>query len=132
MLSKDMTRERLIKAAEKEDWDFVEVTIPKICDEPDYISWAVNKGLLERNRNLRDLAASILGKTHSSRFGEAAEKLRELMLSDNESCVRYRAAIALGNHEVRDYREEILKVLYEAKEYEETSVDAKSCLQKFK
>jgi HEAT repeat protein len=109
-----MNMEDIIKAAIKENWDYVDEKISKVCNDSDVQDRAI--GLLEsENSNLRDLGASILAKAEITpdKFLVIRRKLG-FMLKDEHPYARYRAAFALAEHGAGNYKTETLKVLKEA------------------
>jgi HEAT repeat protein len=90
----------LINAAKSEDWEAIDEAIPKICDSEEYLLWAYETGIKDKNKDVRDLAVSILEKSHmpATRFKPMAPEILKLMKSDSNPYVRFRSAFALVAH----------------------------------
>ena len=54
--------DKVKKAAEEENWDFVDENIPKICNTQEAIDWADKTGLKSPDGHIQDAAASMLEK----------------------------------------------------------------------
>ena len=129
-----MKIERLIEAARKEDWDFVDGEIPKVASDSQVISWAIETGIKDENDNVRDLAVSILEKSEidPQRFSHAEQVLYHLMRRDKHPYVRYRSAFALASHGSNRNREEVVGVLKEATRDPDTKEIAEGYLETYK
>lgn len=127
--------ENLIEAARKEDWDYVDETIPKISGDRIYIDWAIKEGIDDNNGNVRDLAVSILGKTklNDKDLKEIETKFHRC-LYDSNTYVRYRTVFALMEQKSGVYGRNplIVKTLKEAEKDEAVSGIAKGYLQRIK
>jgi hypothetical protein len=124
--------DKLVSAAKKEDWNFVDLNISKIKDKPDYIRWAYDKGIHDKDKNVRDLGVSILEKAEisKSRFDVMKEELLYLMKSDTNPYVRFRSAFALAAHGASN--SEVKKVLLKAKKDPDVADIAAGYLKKIK
>jgi len=105
--------EKLIEAAKTEDWDFIDGQIPSIANDPEYLRWAIQKGIRDEDGNVRDLAASILEKTETLPSDSVA-LLYDKMKKDSNPYVKFRSAFALAGHGVRDHHDDVVQVLKEA------------------
>lgn len=125
---------KLIEAAEKEDWDFIDTEIPKIASDPEVISWAVEAGVKHEDSNVRDLAVSIIEKAgmNPQRFANAEPILYDLMKRDNNPYVKYRSAFALAAHDSTKDRDQVIGMLQEALRDEDTKGIAESYLDAYK
>ena len=127
-----MMIEDLIEAARQEDWVLIDGVLPSVCDKPEIVNWASVQGLKDSDGNVRDLAVSILEKTKViPEEGGVADKLHELMGSDDNPYVRYRSAFALAAHKPVAYGEEVRGVLQEALQDSATADIAKGYLAEF-
>mgnify|MGYP001572348158 CR=1 FL=1 len=108
-----MMIEQLIQAAKEEKGDFIDSNIPKISNDPKFISWAKDKGLNDKNEKVRDLAVSLLEKTNVL-DEETKERLYSLMSDDPNSYVRFRSAFALTRHKYAKHPQEVIDVLKQA------------------
>jgi len=123
----------LIKAAKEEDWEIVDKNILNICSDPVVQEKAI-KLLTNSDRNVRDLGASILGKFPLSTkiFSRAKPILRKVMVNDENPYARYRAAFALAEHGVGEYKMEIIGALIEASQDKDVGDIAKKYLARLK
>lgn len=108
-----MMTEKLRKAAEKEDWDFVDENLPKVSNNPKFINLAKNIWLDAKNKHIRDLAASLLEQTNVL-DEETEEKLYSRMSKDPHPPVRFRSAFALTKHKYNKHNQEVTDVLQQA------------------
>lgn len=124
---------KLIEAAKREDWDFVDRTIPEAVKDPQVVQWAYQDGLNDEvNGNIRDLAASILEKAKipSSDIQEVRNRLAQ-RLSDAHPYARFRAACALATHDTNhDYQIRIAHVLKEFQADKDVGTIAREYLQR--
>ncbi len=90
----------LKEAAQKENWGIVDENLPTVCDNPDFVNWALQEGLSDPNGDLRDLAVSLLEKSKHKLEPKEVKKLKRLMGTDKNHYVRFRASFALFNHAV--------------------------------
>ena len=120
----------LIDAAKNEDWDSIDTEIPKVCDNPEYLSWAYETGIKDTDENVRDLAMSILEKSHLSaaKFSPMKAEILKLMKSDSNPYVRFRSAFTLTAHEASS--PEVIDVLKEAQKDPDTADIAKEYLSR--
>lgn len=91
------TFEDLQSAAKRERWDYVETYVGEFTNAT-YVAWAVEelRKNKQQNRNIRDLAATILDRSKLSISAADTEALRTVMADKMEyHIVRYRIAIAL-------------------------------------
>lgn len=102
----------LTKAASAEQWDEVDINLPDLCNEPETINWALNEGINHEHDNLRDLAVSILEKSTHELSENETKKLKEILESDKNPYVQFRAAFALFNRD--DRSSEVIGKLKEA------------------
>ena len=128
-----MAIEELKKLAESgtdEDWEKIDAEIPKVCNQPDYLSWAYETGIKDDNGDVRDLAVSLLEKSHLSpaKFKPMKAEILRRMKTDPNPFVRYRSAFALVAHKVSS--PEIIGVLKEAQKDPNTADIAKEYLSK--
>lgn len=91
----NVTFKELIEAARKEDWDFVDGNINESHLTRTQINWALDMGLGDEDKNIRDLAATLLDKSDESLNPEEVQKLENIMTEDSYHIVQYRIAIAL-------------------------------------
>ena len=124
-----MMIERLIKAAKKGDWRFIDLKISQVSNDPEFVRWAKEKGLYEENENIRDLAVSLLEKTERL-DEETKEKLYSLMSRDPSVYVRFRSAFALTNHDYDKHPQEIINVLKQATQDPEVKEIAENYLNR--
>jgi HEAT repeat protein len=99
----------LVKVKEP-DWNKVDKTIPKICNDQEFINWAYKEGLYDSERNVRDLAASVLEKTKIL-TEDMKDRLYQVMRTDTHIYARFRAACALAAHDLEYHADEIKKAL---------------------
>jgi hypothetical protein len=125
--------DKLIKAAKKENWTYIDKEIATIKNYEPFIWWAFPTGIHDPDPNLRDLGVSIIEKSNVDgvRFRCMRQELFKLMTSDPNPYVRYRSAFALAAHGVGIYSKQVRKVLMEAKKDKEVSEIAKQYLKKF-
>ncbi len=99
----------------REDWQFVDESIPLIRNDPTYYKWAFFN-LKDQNRNVRDLAVSIIEKSDvpEEAFAGMRDQLFSMMMGDNHIYVRYRAAFALAAHGPGSYKEQVVATLKSA------------------
>jgi len=124
--------QKLMKAAQAEDWELVDKTIPKACKDQEIVEWAFERGLENPNKNIRDLAASILEKAKiaTDKFQGMREKLHRIMVHDKHPYARYRSAFALAAHGAGNYREDTIATLKKAEKDEDVSSIASSYLKR--
>lgn len=108
------TLESLQSAAVKEDWESVNQHIKSICNDSKSITWALEEGISNLDRNLRDLGVSILEVSDYVLKPEDIDKITELLQKDENPYVRFRAAFTLFNrghktNEVMDKMQEALQ-----------------------
>lgn len=90
-----VTLEQLTEAARNEDWNFVDGHINSSHLTREQIDWALSIGLVDEDKNIRDLAATLLDRSDEPLKPEEVEKLERIMAEDSYHIVRYRIAIAL-------------------------------------
>jgi hypothetical protein len=90
-----VTFEQLIEAARKENWEFVDENINESHLTRVQVDWALDMGLGDEDKNIRDLAATLLDKSNEALNPEEMEKLEKIMTEDSYHIVQYRIAIAL-------------------------------------
>lgn len=96
-----------------EGWGKIDAVIGSVADEPEHVLHAV-ADLSHENRNIRDLAASVLEATSVELADETIVLLKE-MLGDEHFYAKFRAACALVKHRAYgDQREEVKAILQEA------------------
>lgn len=91
-------------------WKFVDSHIAKLAAEPAVLAWVYGQftGLRDKNRHVRDVAASVLELS----VGNFKEKdlVTRIMLSDPNVYVRYRLAFAHARRSIRsDAIDKLLK-----------------------
>ncbi len=99
-MNKEMTtRDDMIRAALRDDWEFVDANIREHISFKD-VCWAIGKGLASTDYNVRDLAATILDETDTTIGQNIRPALETQMKDDPHRIVRLRLAIALwkNNH----------------------------------
>jgi len=121
----------LILAAKREEWDVVDRNIPNICNDPTVQERAIQL-LKDSDGNVRDLGASILGKSHLSSqiLSKAKPILKKVMGGDENPYARYRAAFALAEH--GGYNAQVMRVLQEASEDKDIGDIARKYLDRLK
>ncbi len=92
--NKLVTFDELLRAAQKEEWDFVNENINASHYTEERLRWALDKGLFDPDQNIRDLAVTLFDESETPLAVVDVEKLKQAM-SDPYHIVRYRAAIAL-------------------------------------
>ncbi len=128
-----MNMQDLIGAAKREEWKFVDAHLSEICNSPSNIEWALGPGLDDSDGNVRDLAASLLEKAdlQPSAFEQMQLRLHNVMMHDSHPYARYRSAFALAAHGPGPYREDVIRVLGEARTDPDVSKLAEGYLTKF-
>lgn len=121
--------EKLIAAAKKENWGFVDKQIPYFANDPNAIKWAKDKGLVDEDSNVRDLAASLLEKT--SNLDERTETKLYGLMSRYKSYAGFRAACALASHDWQEKASEVRAVLKKAAKDANVGNIAKRYLQSY-
>lgn len=95
-------KDRLEKAADDEDWDFVDAHIGEVCDDEECLSKARREWFHSKIGNRRNLGVSIYEKTEDKKaFEKARSELKKLMTFDENPYVRFRSAFALFGHGYR-------------------------------
>ncbi len=125
---------RLLEAAKREEWGYVDSRIEEDAKNPEYVKWAYQNGLQDKDGNVRDLAVSILERAECfprTNSGSIIERLYELMTTDDNRYVRFRSAFALANHDPGEHRDDVLRTLREAEKDKDVSGIAKGYLAKF-
>jgi HEAT repeat protein len=107
-----MKMEDIINAARKENWEYVDSRIPRICDDPKVQKKAAEL-LSDDDGNIRDLGASILGRAHNIPV-KIKPILFNIMKNDSNPYARYRSAFALAGHNPGRYKKKVVTVLKEA------------------
>ena len=107
---------KLVRDAKAQDWGNVDKRIPEVARNAEYVKWAYNNALTDRNGNVRDLAASIIEKATltDDQFGLMREKLYQRMISDSNQYVRFRSAFALAAHGLKKYKMAVIRTLKQA------------------
>jgi hypothetical protein len=128
-----MTMEDIIDAALKENWEYVDGRIPQVCQDEEVQKRAYDL-LTNKEPNLRDLGASILGKATipEKRFSNMRDRLRDVMLSDSNIYARYRASFALAANGCGSYKTEVIGVLNKAKDNPDVGEIALEYLKRLK
>ena len=128
-----MSMEDLIEAARKENWEYVDTRISKVCNDTKVQERALQL-LKDSDGNVRDLAASILGKAciDSGKFLKIRPVLGEVMEKDSNPYARYRAAFALAQHGPGTYKSEVIKTLKQASKDKDVSEIARGYLERLK
>jgi hypothetical protein len=111
--SESVKLNQLIEAAKIEDWSFVDGNINGYHLEGEPFEWAMNAGLTDADKNVRDLAATLLDKSDETIDTETTTKLLKTMADDDHNIVRYRLAIAL--YKRGDRSPSVIKMMQEAK-----------------
>ena len=93
------TMEKLEQAAIKENWDYVDTWVPKICNDSTIVGRAIQL-LKDTDKNLRDLGATILEQTKGI-TDETKTDLYRLM-ENQTGYDSFRAACALAKHGEKD------------------------------
>ena len=121
-------------AAEREDWHYVDKAIPQIINDERYQKWACDQGIKDEDKNIRDLAVSIIEKAEMPEqvFSQIRAELNRLMSEDEHIYVRFRAAFALANHGAGDYKDAVLKELNEARMDKDVGDLAKAYIAKLR
>lgn len=120
--------DRLIAAASDEDWELVDKALSDEGDVDRYLGWASSVGLLSNDPNLRDLAASIYGKSDAELSEHVENALRGMMAADENIYARYRAAFALFGR--GDRSKEVVETITQATSDEDVSDVANAYLAK--
>jgi hypothetical protein len=125
--------DKLIKAAKKEDWAYVDRKISIIKNYEPFIQWAFPTGIRDSDENLRDLGVSLLEKAPlpEERFRLIRPELFKLMRTDSNTYVRFRSAFALAAHGPGIYEKQVVETLKKAEKDKEVSKIAKQYLKKF-
>jgi len=128
---------RLIDAAKAEEWKKVdELFIPELVErnDPYSVAWAVNRGLYDENENVRDAAASLLGKQPIPQdlIEVARLNLFSVAMSDPHVFAKYRAAIALAKIGADVYKDHVREVLLQAVQMEDVREPAQEALDLLK
>ncbi|MFH0804103.1 MAG: hypothetical protein V1896_00690 [Candidatus Zambryskibacteria bacterium] len=118
--------EQLVEAAKNNDWGFVDENINESHLSYEYTVWAIKDGLLDKDRNVRDLAATILDKSNEQLDPEDAKEVERIMLRETYHIVIYRLAIALYKRGIRNTA--IERLMSEAKDDPDVGDLAKSFL----
>ena len=107
--------ESLVSAAVKEEWGFVDEKIEKGFDITTAVmSWAISLGMKSEDKNVRDLAATILDKSDLEINPVDVGVLKGIMEKDPYDIVRFRIAIALSKR--GDKSPAVEKMMLEARE----------------
>lgn len=103
----------LINAAKRGDWSFVDQgMMPKVCEHPQLLEWALRYGIKSENSNLRDFSVSFAEKSTCKFNSEQVDVLKNLMQKDRNCDVRHRAGFALFNHNIRS--DDVIRVIIDA------------------
>ena len=131
----DKMLKNLIKAADIENWDYVDANKTKAVRNPEIVNWAYQTGVSSENENRRDLAVSLLEKAKipKDELNEVKKVLGNILTKDSSFYVRFRAACALVVHSANEYRDDVIKTLREAAKDKDSDVKeiAKGYLEKF-
>ncbi|VVB59368.1 Uncharacterised protein [uncultured archaeon] len=106
----------LITAAKEEKWDYVDESLPKVAGDDQYVRWAYAHGIENEDKNVRDLAGSILEKAtlSESAFSPIRPIVFEAIKKESHPYAKYRMAFALAAHGAGEYQEKIIPILDEA------------------
>jgi len=131
--NKNNMLDKLIKAAKKEDWGYVDRKITTIKNYEPFIRWAFPIGIHDSDGNVRDLGVSLIEKTPipEDNFELMRPELFKLMRTDPNIYVRFRSAFALAAHGPGRYSKEVIQILKKAEKDKEVSKIAKQYLKKF-
>ncbi|MCF7866714.1 hypothetical protein K9L67_04790 [Candidatus Woesearchaeota archaeon] len=123
---------KLILAAETEDWDYIDKKILEITKKTEYAKWAFKQGIYDKNDNVRDLAVSIIEKSEIpiEKFDEMKNTLIELMKNDKNPYVKFRSAFSFVNHGQGKYDPLIKKTIEIATSDSDVKEIAKEYLSK--
>ena len=122
-----MNMKDLEKAAKKEDWDYINAELPKICNDPETLARA-QELLGNSNENLRDLGASTLQLTTQQLSEEAESKLYDVMTKSGFDSLR--AACALAEHGIANKKVVAKLHEFESNPDQEAAEEAKKYLAK--
>jgi len=125
-MEKKVSFDRLIEAAKNNDWNFVDENINESHLTYEHIVWAIKDGLLNKDLNVRDLAATILDRSGEPLDSEDAKEIEKIMLRETYHIVIYRLAIALYKRGIRNTA--IERLMSEAKDDLDVGDLAKSFL----
>jgi hypothetical protein len=100
----------MLEKAKAGEWNFVDANISHFTGPKD-VEWSVLKGLYEDNRDVRDLASTILIESEEDLHPEEIRKLKLKMMNDPYHIVRLRLAVALWKRRERtvDVRSKMAK-----------------------
>ena len=91
----------LINAAKKGDWEIVDRDILRVCNEPQFIEWALRYGMHNEETSLRDFSVSLIEKSECKLNPEQIDSLKALMQKDKSCDVRHRTGFTLFKHGIR-------------------------------
>lgn len=117
----------LIADAQQGKWSSVDRNLPLVCDNLVFVDWALENGLGDPNGDLRDLAVSILEQSEHELEPDEIGKLKNMMKTDGNPFVQFRAAFALFNHGVRP--PEVIEKLHQASRDKDVGEIAKNYLK---
>ena len=125
---------QLIEAAETEKWDYVDESLPKIGGDEHFIRWAYAHGLEAKDKNVRDLAGSILEKATitESAFSPIRSIIAESVEKERHPYAKYRMAFALAAHGVGKYSGKVIPILEEASRDKDVGSIAEGYLKQLK
>src|SRR5690349_17996857 len=120
-----ITFDTIVDAALHEQWDFVDDNLKPFLDTEGF-AWALkNIAVGDHNRNVRDLAATILNRTDFEISEKDVERLLTQMEDRNEyGIVRYRLAIALYRRGIK--RPAVLQMMDEARKHADVGKEARA------
>lgn len=86
-----------------EEWDKIdsELSTDNFCDDIIVLEWVTKKGLENEDGEVRDLAVSMLEQSRVTLTEKVKEKLRTMLVKDDNKYVCFRAACALFQHKDR-------------------------------
>ncbi len=124
----------LIEAAEAEKWDYVDESLPKIGGDEYFIRWAYAHGLEAKDKNVRDLAGSILEKATipESAFSPIRSIIVDAVEKEHHPYAKYRMAFALAAHGVGEYFGKVMPILKEASKDKDVGLIADGYLKQLK
>ena len=93
-LEEEPTFDLLLSAAQVGQWDYVDAYIGMFANTDSALTWTT-AGLVNVNKAVRDMAASLWEKSDRPFLPGVARKLAELIVGDPDCYVRFRAAFAL-------------------------------------
>lgn len=123
--------DRAMTLARQAKWEEVDKLVPSLVKDRNNLRRAVKELLPNRNRNVRDLGATLLQKVPEIEmfYGNTSSTLREVMVANSTHYDGFRAACALAVHYPKYYAKEIKETLSNFKEDKEVGKMAKKYLK---